>query len=79
MKITCNPTTFFFVRGPNHTNEYDRRPLALDELMKNIIFGTEPLPKTDKLKFVYLSDPKRQGYKEYPLPPFANGRPTNTW
>jgi hypothetical protein len=72
-------STFFVVRGPNHTNEYDRRPLALDELMKNIIFGTEPLPKKDEPKFVYLSDPKRQVYKEYPLPPFANGRPTNKW
>lgn len=72
-------STFFTVRSPNHTNEYDRRPLALDELMKTIILGIEPLSETDEQKFVYLTDPERQMYKEYPLPPFANGHPTNAW
>ena len=72
-------STFFVVRGPNHPNEYDRRPLALDELMKTIILGIEPLSETDEQKFVYLTDPERQTYKEYPFPPFANGHPTNAW
>jgi len=72
-------STFFVVRGPNHANEYDKRPLALDEFGNYDFWNTEPLSEADEPKLVYLTDSERQAYKEYHLPPFTNGRPTNAW
>lgn len=72
-------STFFVVRGPNHTPGYDRRPLALDELMKIIFTKKNSQPDIGESQFVYLSDPNRQVYKKFSLPPFANGQPTIEW
>ena len=72
-------STFFAVRGPNHTPGYDRRPIALDELMRSLISTKNSLFETGESKFVYLPHQNQQVFKKYLLPPFANGQPTDEW
>ncbi len=79
-------STFFSVRSPTVTPGYDRRPFALDELLK---VSTHLKPdfmalEEKKEKFVY-SFPKRDASNRYAshekttLPPFANGSRTQAW
>jgi hypothetical protein len=73
-------STFFAVRGPNHTPGYDRRPMALDELTRLAISTKNSQFENGKSKFVYLPpDQSQQLYKKYSLPPFANGQPAEEW
>ncbi len=72
-------STFFAVRGPNHTPGYDRRPIALDELIRSVISTKNSLFETGESKFVYLSDLSQRVFKKYSLPPFANGQPAAEW
>jgi hypothetical protein len=79
-------STFFAVRSPTITPSYDRRPFALDELLKVSILTKPDFMALDdkKEKFVY-SYPKRDAsnryaiHKKMTLPPFANGSRTQEW
>ena len=79
-------STFFSVRFPTVTPGYDRRPFALDELLK---VSTHLKPdfialEEKKEKFVY-SFPKTDAsnryapHEKFTLPPFANGSRTQAW
>jgi hypothetical protein len=79
-------STHFSVRAPNLNPGYDRRPFALDELLK--VFT---LPKPDisllennKEKFVYTPPFKSafnrfEIHKRVTLPPFENGSMSKAW
>ena len=72
-------STFFAVRGPNHTPGYDRRPMALDKLTRSVISTKNSLFETGESKFVYLPYRGQRVFKKYSLPPFAHGQPTAEW
>ena len=79
-------STFFSIRSPELTPGYDRRPFALDELLKVSTLSKPDFMVLDnkKEKFVY-SFPKRDvsnrnaEHKKFTLPPFANGIRTQAW
>jgi hypothetical protein len=71
-------STFFAVRSPKHTPGYDRRPMALDELLRVVVFGMKPLPETGESKFVCINNPE-QVCDKHLLPPFSQGEPANEW
>ena len=74
-------SSFFAIRSPNHVQGYDRTPMALDELMKTVVFNL-PRPthlKTDNSEFVYYTIDKTRVSKRLILPPFSNGHPVDTW
>ena len=73
-------STFFAVRSPEHMAGYDRRPLALDDLLGKVVSGKEH--NMDNNGSVYLD----KSYDEVttrlirtPLPPFAHGLPVEKW
>ena len=72
-------STFFAVRSQKHNSGYDRRPIALDELTRSVIFGMKPLPEIDQSKFVCLTEFRSRVCNRQPLPPFAHGEPINEW
>jgi hypothetical protein len=72
-------SAFFAVRSPIHKPEYDRRPIALDELMRTIIFGMEPLSKTGLSKFVCITESRSRVCKRFTIPPFAHGERSVKW
>ena len=79
-------STFFSIRSPTVTPGYDRRPFALDELLKvSTHLKSDFMALEDKNeKFVY-SYPKRDSsnryaaHKKTTLPPFANGSRAQIW
>lgn len=72
-------STFFVVRGPEHQAGYDRRPLPLDYLLKNIVLDKIPPPKDESLRLVYLLDGQPGYLKPFSIPPFSEGRPATEW
>ena len=79
-------STLFSIRSPTVTPGYDRRPFALDELLK-VFSASKPdfLTLDNKNeKFVY-SFPKRgasnrlAAHQKFTLPPFANGSRAQAW
>mgnify|MGYP004192829211 FL=1 len=71
-------STFFAVRSQKHNSGYDRRPIALDELTRSVIFGMKPLPDVGQSKFVCREESGGRCTRR-PLPPFAHGEPINEW
>jgi len=79
-------STFFSIRSPDLTSGYDRRPFALDELLKVSSLSKPDFRALDdkKEKFVY-SLPKRQAsnryaeHEKFTLPPFAYGSRAQAW
>ena len=71
-------STFFAARSQKHNSEYDRRPIALDDLTRSVIFGMKPLPEIGQSKFV-CPEESGGGCTRRPLPPFADGEPINEW
>ena len=72
-------STFFAVRSQKHNSGYDRRPIALDELTRSVIFGMKPLPEIGQSKFVCPTKSRGRVCTRRPLPPFAHGEPINEW
>jgi hypothetical protein len=79
-------STFFSIRSPTVTPGYDRRPFALDELLKASSVSKPDFLTLDNKndKFVY-SFPKRgasnryEAHKKFTLPPFSNGSRAQAW
>ena len=79
-------STFFAVRSPAVTPGYDRRPFALDELLKaSTHFKPDFIALEEKQeKFVYSFPKKDESNRNAPhekfrLPPFANGIRAQAW
>jgi len=72
-------STFFAVRGPEHKAGYDRSPLALDQLLNEVVLGKEH--DVDNNGIVYLKKPNgaTTGLIRTPLPPFSHGLPAEKW
>jgi len=70
-------SAFFAVRSPSLSAGYDRRPLALDELLEISVLGKTTIP--DKEKFVYSYSSGTENFELFELPPFANGSKVPTW
>ena len=71
-------STFFSIRSPSLAPGYDRRPFALDELLKVSILGKTDFLKDEQGKFVY-SPSSDSSFKQFTLPPFANGSKVKAW
>ena len=79
-------STFFAIRSPSLAPGYDRRPFALDELLKVFSLKEPNLLELEnkKEKFVYT---RKQGtaadrspdHIRFTLPPFANGSKVQSW
>jgi hypothetical protein len=79
-------STFFVVRSPALTSSYDRRPFALDELLKVSTLSKPDFMALDnkKEKFVYYMpsgtlSKRFAKFEKFTLPPFANGSRVSTW
>lgn len=74
-----NFSTFFSIRSPDLSLGYDRRPLALDELLSTLVSGETSFPNSKNEKFVYFVDSDNRIYRRFTFPPFANGTEVQTW
>ena len=72
-------SAFFAVRSPNISPGYDRRPLALDELLEISVLGKTALLEKEKKAFVYSYSSGSEDFESFELPPFANGSKVPTW
>jgi hypothetical protein len=79
-------STFFVIRSPTLTPGYDRRPFALDELLKVSTLSKPDFMALDnkKEKFVYTiphgtASKRFDMFEKFTLPPFANGSRAQTW
>jgi len=72
-------STFFVIRRPGRRAGYDSRPLPLDYLLANIVFGREIPSQANDLAFVYIPDSDKSSMKRLTLSPFTEGLPTASW
>ena len=81
-------STFFAIRSPSLAPGYDKRPFALDELLKVFSLKEPNLLELEnkKEKFVYAQKlgtaahrSRTYGPTRFTLPPFANGIKVQSW
>ena len=79
-------STFFAIRSPSLSPGYDKRPFALDELLKVFSLKEPNLLELEnkKEKFVYAQKlgtaaDRSPGSTRFTLPPFANGIKVQSW
>jgi hypothetical protein len=79
-------SAFFVIRSPALTPGYDRRPFALDELLKVSALSKPDFMALDnkKEKFVYTiphgtASNRFDTFEKFTLPPFANGSRVQKW
>lgn len=70
-------STFFAVKSPEVKSNYDKTPLPIDYLLKNIVLR-EQLSDDQISKFVYLLGDNSKELKEYSMPEFEKGQVLTT-
>jgi hypothetical protein len=69
-------STFFAIRSPEHKAGYNRSPLALNQLLSEVVLGKQHDNDNDRI--VYLRKTAKELIRA-PLPPFSHGLPAEKW